>query len=169
MTHREDGPCRGSLHAAHWYRRKRDQNCVASVAGSKSMASNATFSTHVLAAIRTMNRLECVSETRPSTVWRLWHQRGYAPRFLPNGTSAMGPGQKSIAFPKKRASARPWPNKLGSMARRRLPAIHSPEAPAWLWEVPAVETLRRVWVQQFAWLQACSAFAPTKILLLPRS
>ena len=37
------------------------------------------------------------------------------------------------------------------MAGRRLPAIRSAEAPAWLAEVPAVEILRRVWVQQF-WL-----------------
>ena len=30
-----------------------------------------------------------------------------------------------------------------------LDAIYTPEAPSWLWEVPAVETLRRVWLQQY--------------------
>ncbi len=34
-----------------------------------------------------------------------------------------------------------------------LNAIYAAEAPAWLAEIPAVETLRRVWVQNFYWEQ----------------
>src|SRR5215216_2047729 len=30
-----------------------------------------------------------------------------------------------------------------------LEAVHDPDAPAWLWQVPAVQTLRMVWVQQY--------------------
>ena len=34
-----------------------------------------------------------------------------------------------------------------------LSALYAAEAPAWLAEIPAVETLRRVWVQHFYWEQ----------------
>ena len=30
-----------------------------------------------------------------------------------------------------------------------MTALHRPDAPDWLYRIPAVETLRRVWVQQF--------------------
>ena len=38
---------------------------------------------------------------------------------------------------------------IGTDGRRLLTAVYEPLAPAWLRELPAVETLRRVWVQQF--------------------
>jgi hypothetical protein len=30
-----------------------------------------------------------------------------------------------------------------------LEQVHAPDAPVWLRELPAIQTLRRVWVQQF--------------------
>jgi transposase len=38
---------------------------------------------------------------------------------------------------------------VGGDGHALLAAVYAPDAPAWLREVPAVETLRRVWVQQF--------------------
>jgi transposase len=40
--------------------------------------------------------------------------------------------------------------RLGEDGHALLAAVHGPDAPAWLGQVPAVDTLRRVWVQQFA-------------------
>ena len=42
---------------------------------------------------------------------------------------------------------------MGKDGVRLLNAIYAAEAPAWLAEIPAVETLRRVWVQNFYWEQ----------------
>lgn len=38
---------------------------------------------------------------------------------------------------------------IGTDGDRLLSAIYAEDAPYWLREVPAVETLRRVWLQQY--------------------
>ncbi len=63
--------------------------------------------------------------------------------------SAMGHERKSIAFLKKRGTRQALTEQIGADGSRLLTAIRSADAPVWLWEVPAVEILRRVWVQQF--------------------
>jgi transposase len=42
---------------------------------------------------------------------------------------------------------------MGKDGVRLLNAIYAAESPAWLAEIPAVETLRRVWIQNFSWEQ----------------
>jgi hypothetical protein len=41
------------------------------------------------------------------------------------------------------------PRRVAPMASPGLPALEGPATPAWLREVPALEILRRVWIQQF--------------------
>jgi transposase len=110
-----------------------------------------TDSTHVLAAIQVLNRLECVGETLRHALntlavavpdWLLaqvpavWFDR-YGRRFeeyrLPSGR------------PERYALA----EEIGADGRHLLTAIADPSAPSWLREVPAVQILRRVWIQQF--------------------
>jgi hypothetical protein len=109
----------------------------------------------VLAAIRTLNRLECVAETRraalnslaalaPEWLWSQvpvdWYQR-YGRRI------------EEYRFPKEESLRQALSEQIGADGWALLTAIRGPEAPGWLWEVPAVEILRRVWVQQF-WMDA---------------
>jgi len=118
----------------------------------KARGRQRTDSTHVLAAIQVLNRLEMVGETlrhalntlaTVAPVWRQgrvpdeWFAR-YSRRFeeyrLPPGLAA----RTALAA------------QIGADERQLLTAICTAEAPRWLREVPAVETLRQVWVQQFS-------------------
>jgi transposase len=40
---------------------------------------------------------------------------------------------------------------IGQDGSTLLNAIYAPSAPAWLRDIPAVQTLRRVWLQHFFW------------------
>src|SRR5262245_60557164 len=113
-----------------------------------------TDSTHVLAAVRVLNRLAGAGETlrhalnalatvapewlRPHLArgWGSWAER-YGARFdvsrLPKDPAA----QEALAVA------------IGADGYHVLRAVYAPEAPEWLRAVPAVETLRQVWVQQY--------------------
>jgi transposase len=110
-----------------------------------------TDSTHVLAAIQTLNRLECVGETLrhalnvlataapdwlQSWVPVVWFDR-YSRRFAEYRLPPEKPARYALAEPR------------GTDGRRLLLAIDDPATPAWLREIPAIQTLRRVWLQQF--------------------
>ena len=110
-----------------------------------------TDSTHVLAAVRALNRLECVIETMRHALeslavvapdWLLVHaQPDWAERY---GHRAMDNRlAKNAARREERARI------VGQDGHALLAAALDPAAPGWLRQVPAVEILRRVWVQQF--------------------
>jgi transposase len=110
-----------------------------------------TDATHVLAAIRTLGRLECLGETLRhalnvlATVAPVWLRRSvpnswlttYAPRFddyrLPEAKD------KRIALAEQ----------IGLDGRLLLTLLESREAPADLPDLPAVLVLSQVWQQQF--------------------
>ena len=117
----------------------------------KARGRQRTDSTHVLAAIRDLNRLACAGETLRHTLnvlaevapdWLLaqippeWFER-YSHRF------------DEYRFPKAQTARLEFAETIGADGSRLLTALYEPSAPAWLAELPAVETLRRVWVQQF--------------------
>lgn len=111
-----------------------------------------TDSMHVLAAIGTLNRLECLGQTLrhaldtlavvvpqwlQSRVSAEWYER-YAGRFA------------EYRLPQGRAERQILAETLGADGLWLLKQIdEEPTTPAWLREVPAVEVLRRVWIQQF--------------------
>ncbi len=110
-----------------------------------------TDSTHVLAAIRTLNRLELVGETLRAALNAL---AVAAPEWL----RAVAPAEwwerytarlESYRLPKQRAQREALAETIGSDGLRLLSALNQPGAPVWLRQVPAVETLRRVWLQQY--------------------
>ena len=110
-----------------------------------------TDSTHVLAAIHVLNRLECVGETLRQALNRL---AVAAPEWLHSWVPAAWFDRYSRPFeeyrlpaekPKRYALA----EQIGADGRELLLAVYAPTAPAALREVPAVQLLRQVWVQQF--------------------
>ena len=110
-----------------------------------------TDATHVLAAVQSLNRLECVGETLRSTLntlatvapdwlraWvpSVWFDR-YSRRFEEYRLPPSKPARYALA------------EQIGADGYQLLLAIYNVTAPRWLHEVPAVQILRRVWVQQF--------------------
>ncbi|AWN51494.1 IS1182 family transposase [Methylobacterium sp. 17Sr1-1] len=110
-----------------------------------------TDATHVLAAVSSLNRLACVIEAMrhalsalavAAPAWLAAHaQRHWAERYEPRGLAERQPR----AAPERRALA----IGVGADGHDLLSAVHSADAPVWLRQVPAVETLRRIWIQQF--------------------
>ncbi|MBC8162552.1 MAG: IS1182 family transposase [Roseiflexaceae bacterium] len=117
----------------------------------KAKGRQRTDSTHVLAAIHVLNRLECVGETLRhalntlatavpdwlhSWVPTVWFDR-YTRRFEEYRLPAEKPARYALA------------EQIGADGHQLLLAVSAPTAPTWVREVPAVQLLRQVWIQQF--------------------
>lgn len=117
----------------------------------KSRTRQRTDSTHVLAAIRAVTRLECVGETMRAALnalavvapdWLLIHsQEDWVDRYSGRIEDYHLPKSKS----KRVAQAELY----GKDGLRLLNDIFESTSPTWLCQIPAVETLRQVWVQQY--------------------
>jgi transposase len=110
-----------------------------------------TDSAHVLAAVQTLNRLECVGETLRHALNVL---ATAAPAWLRSWVPAVGFDRYSRRFaeyrlPPEQPARYALAEQLGTDGRQLLGAVDDPAAPTWLRELPAVQTLRRVWLQQF--------------------
>ena len=103
----------------------------------------------VRAAIRTLNRLESVGEALRHALHALaaavpdW-LRGQCP---PEWADRYGQRLDEYRLPQDPAARRALALQIGADGARLLQAAWSPAAPAWLRDIPAVETLRRIWVQ----------------------
>jgi DDE family transposase len=121
------------------------------VAGGSARGKQRTDSTHVLAAIRTLRRLECVGETMRHTpgilaevapTWLLehmdpeWAER-YEKRF------------SDFRLPKDAKARVALAETIGADGRRLLERVYAETSLPWLAELEAVETLRRVWIQHY--------------------
>jgi transposase len=110
-----------------------------------------TDSTHVLGAIRAMNRLECVGETLRHALNSLavvapdWLQENSQPEWV----ERYGKRVDDYHLPKSKDERQAYAGLVGSDGHGLLDAVYAADAPIWLAHVPAVEILRRVWVQQF--------------------
>ena len=117
----------------------------------KAHGRQRTDSTHVLAAVRALNRLELVRETLGHTLEVL---AGAVPDWLrahalPEWVTRYRGRSDELRLPKGKAAQQALAHTIGADGATLLEAISSPAAPPWLREVPAVETLRRVWVQNY--------------------
>jgi transposase len=117
----------------------------------KAKGRQRTDSTHVLAAIQTLNRLECVGETLRHALNVL---ATVAPDWLRSWVPAVWFDRYSRRFeeyrlPPERPARYALAEQMGTDGRQLLVAIYDPATPAWLREIPAIQTLRRVWLQQF--------------------
>lgn len=110
-----------------------------------------TDSTHVLAAVRAMNRAECVHETlrHALEVPALAAPGWLLERALPHWATAHGPRALDDRLPKSAAKRAAWVRTVGEDGHRMLAAISAPGAPDRIARLPAVGSLRRAWVRQF--------------------
>jgi len=110
-----------------------------------------TDSTHVLGAIRALSRLETVGETMRATLNVLatvapdWLR----PQILPDWFDRYEKRCEAYRLPKGKAERKHYAEVMGADGRHLLSAIYDPHAPCWLREVPMVQILRQVWVQQY--------------------
>jgi transposase len=110
-----------------------------------------TDSTHVLGAVRSLNRLECVTETLRAALNALasaapeWLRRHADPAWVERYGRRAGDCDVPQGEVKRRAHA----EQIGRDGHQLLAAVMAPGAPTWLRQIPAVELLRQVWVQNF--------------------
>ncbi|SNT55913.1 Transposase [Actinacidiphila glaucinigra] len=110
-----------------------------------------TDSTHVLAAVRMLNRMEFVGETLRAALETLavaapgWLRQIAAPQWF----ERYGKRIDSFRFPKGTDARQRWALAVGEDGFALLQAVDAPDAPAWLREVEAVQVLRVAWVQQY--------------------
>ena len=117
----------------------------------KARGRQRTDSTHVLAAVRAVNRLESVGETLRAALNAL---ASVAPDWLAQHADAEWPDRYGRPFEEWRLPKGEGPRKvlgeqIGRDGHRLLAAAYDPSAPSWLRALPAVQTLRRAWVNQF--------------------
>ena len=117
----------------------------------KARGKQRTDSTRILASVRGLNRLELVGETvrhaldALATVapeWLRRHvqhewERRYVRRF------------DDHRLPKSKEARLEEGEEIGADGHELLDTLLREDSPAWLREVPAVETLRQVWLQNF--------------------
>lgn len=117
----------------------------------KERGKQRTDSTHVEAAIRLTNRFVCAGETLRAALTSL---AGVVPEWLRQRVPSewykrYENRREDYRLPKEATKFAKMMDQLGQDGYDLLTWVREAEAPAWLKEIPAVEILRRVWIQQF--------------------
>lgn len=117
----------------------------------KARGRQRTDSTHVLAAIRVLNRLELAGETLRAALEAL---ATAAPGWLASvidesWTGVYGARIDNLHLPESRTKRDELMVQYGIDGYHLLEAVHAPGAPDWLVQIDAVQALRRIWIQQF--------------------
>ncbi len=118
----------------------------------KARGRQRTDATHVLAAIRVLNRLECVGEAMRhalnslAVVAPMWLQAQVPAEWV----DRYGPRLESYRLPQSQAERQALATAIGADGYRLLQTLWDAASPAWLREVEAVQVLRQIWVQQLA-------------------
>ena len=117
----------------------------------KPRGKQRTDSTHVLAAIRTLRRLECVGETMRHALnvlsevapsWLLEHMdQEWAERYEKRFSD--------FRLPKEEKKRVELAETIGTDGRRLFERVYAEEKLAWLGELDAIQTLRQVWIQHY--------------------
>ena len=116
----------------------------------KARGKQRTDATHVLAAIRTLNRLECLGETLAHTLQQLlrdapeWALTTLPPDWWERYAARFDAFRLPSTAPKRAALA----EALGHDGRQFLTWVQATTTPALVQTHPAVALLRRVWIQQ---------------------
>jgi len=110
-----------------------------------------TDSTHVVAVIRQLNRLELVGESLRYTLNELAQ---VAPDWLvtvaqPDWYERYGRRFDSFHLPESREKRQALAQQIGSDGHRLLAAALAPAAPAAVRTAPCLQVLRQIWVQQY--------------------
>lgn len=105
----------------------------------------------MLGAIRALSRLETVGETLQATLNVLatvapdWLR----PQILPDWFDRYEKRCEAYRLPKGKAERKQYAEVIGADGKQLLSAIYDANAPQWLREIPLVQILRQVWVQQY--------------------
>jgi transposase len=117
----------------------------------KSGGRARTDSTHIVAAVRALNRLECVGETLRAVLNDL---AVVAPDWLRQQVTAewferYGKRFEESRLPKGEAKRSAYAQRIGTDGLQLLQALYHEATPRWLQEIPTVELLRQTWVHQY--------------------
>jgi transposase len=135
-----------------------------------------TDSTHVLAAVRDRNRLERVGETLRAALNSV---AGVAPDWIqtlapPAWYERYGRRIENYHLPKSDAARQALAATIGADGQWLLKAVDTAAEYGWLGKVPAVQTLRRVWAEQYidvegplVWRPVNDRPSPAALLALP--
>jgi transposase len=120
----------------------------------KARGRQRTDSTHVVAAVRALNRLECVGETLRHALNVLaevapdWLQ-AYVSQAHPEWVERYSRRIEEYRLPTGTTARLTYAEVVGADGWDLLNALEAPPAPVWLRELPAVQSLQRVWAQQY--------------------
>jgi len=114
-----------------------------------------TDSTHVLAKVRAINRLMCVGEAMRFALtslaivageWLLAHSD-------PEWVDRYGYRIEESRLPRSQEQRQAVAELIGRDGSNLLRDLYAADAPAVLREIPAVEILRRIWFQNYVWVE----------------
>jgi transposase len=117
----------------------------------KAKGRQRTDSTHVLGWARVINRMVCVGETMRAALNTLavvapdWLQKNSSPKWL----ERYGKRVEDFWLPKSKDKRDEYARQVGMDGHQLLSAIYESDTPEWLGRIPAVDTLRQVWLQQY--------------------
>jgi transposase len=117
----------------------------------KERGKQRTDSTHIEAAIRVTNRIVFVGETLRAALNSLavivpdWLRSHVPQEWYDRYEKRM----EDFHFPKEATKFVPMIEQIGRDRSDLLKWVREADAPIWLREIPALETLRLVWIQQF--------------------
>jgi transposase len=119
----------------------------------KARGRQRTDSTHILAAVRALNRIEVVGETLRHALNTL---AVVAPTWLravshPDWRDRYTRRAEDDRLPTTQTARTALTLTIGHDGWQLLAAVDHAEAPPWLREVPVVAILRRVWMQNYLW------------------
>ena len=128
-----------------------------------------TDSTHILAAVRTLNRLERVGETLRHALNVLAE---VAPGWLhahahPEWYECYGRRMQNYRFPKAETARSELGATIGHDGIYLLQAVDAAVELLWLRDLPAIQTLRQVWAEQYTDLSGDIRFREKKDLESP--
>jgi transposase len=132
----------------------------------KARTRQRTDSTHVLAAVRDLNRLERVGETLHATLNVLAVAApGWVSVNIPSEwVDRYGKRVDEWRLPEKEKDREIYIQMVGQDGAALLDAVWSEEAPGWMRSLPAVETLRRMWLQHFMVAEGAVILRPNEDL-----
>ena len=117
----------------------------------KSRSQQRTDSTHVLGAIRALNRYERVGEVLRhalndlATVAPEWVKQVVSGDWYDRYSTRI----ESTRLPSKQTELQAWVLRVGQDGHHLLAQIYANQTLDWMRQIPAVECLRQVWVQQY--------------------